>query len=182
LGTWHAPPRSRPSKPLSGAAKYPAGARPSKCYYYYYYREGFQLRIGSDRRIDRTVTRRQILDAGKREHVQKEEYRAIIEPMYDKAEEYDWKDQFTKHTNAPWKHGRRIEFSLRPWMKENSPGWLAKRRCPSGGAGGSAGVPFHASQPSVDGSSDATGSGNTSGRSTSAGYQSRTHSMTTRDV
>jgi hypothetical protein len=23
--------------PLSGEAKYPAGARPSKCYYYYYY-------------------------------------------------------------------------------------------------------------------------------------------------
>jgi elongation factor 1-alpha len=31
MGTWHAPPRSRPPGPLSGAAKYPAGARPSKC-------------------------------------------------------------------------------------------------------------------------------------------------------
>jgi hypothetical protein len=30
LGTWHAPPRSRRYAPLSGAAKYPAGARPSK--------------------------------------------------------------------------------------------------------------------------------------------------------
>jgi hypothetical protein len=35
LGTWHAPPPSRPYGPLSGAAKYPAGSRPSKCYYYY---------------------------------------------------------------------------------------------------------------------------------------------------
>jgi hypothetical protein len=31
MGTGHAPPRSRPSGPLSGAAKHPAGARPSKC-------------------------------------------------------------------------------------------------------------------------------------------------------
>jgi hypothetical protein len=31
LGTWHAPPRSRRYAPLSGAAKYPVGARPSKC-------------------------------------------------------------------------------------------------------------------------------------------------------
>jgi hypothetical protein len=31
LGTWSAPPRSRRYAPLSGAAKYPAGARPSKC-------------------------------------------------------------------------------------------------------------------------------------------------------
>jgi hypothetical protein len=31
MGTWHAPPHSRPSGPLSSAAKYPAGARPSKC-------------------------------------------------------------------------------------------------------------------------------------------------------
>jgi hypothetical protein len=29
--SWHAPPRSRRYAPLSGAAKYPAGARPSKC-------------------------------------------------------------------------------------------------------------------------------------------------------
>jgi hypothetical protein len=36
LGTWHAPQRSRPSGPLSGAAKYPAGARPSKWYYVIY--------------------------------------------------------------------------------------------------------------------------------------------------
>jgi hypothetical protein len=31
MGTWHAPPRSRRYTPLSGAARYPAGARPSKC-------------------------------------------------------------------------------------------------------------------------------------------------------
>jgi hypothetical protein len=31
MGTWHAPPRSRRYAPLSDAAKYPAGARPSKC-------------------------------------------------------------------------------------------------------------------------------------------------------
>jgi hypothetical protein len=31
MGTWHAPPRRRRYAPLSGAAKYPAGARPSKC-------------------------------------------------------------------------------------------------------------------------------------------------------
>jgi hypothetical protein len=36
MGTWHAPTRRGPYGPLSGAAKYPAGARPSKCYYYYY--------------------------------------------------------------------------------------------------------------------------------------------------
>jgi hypothetical protein len=29
--SWHAPPRSRHYAPLSDAAKYPAGARPSKC-------------------------------------------------------------------------------------------------------------------------------------------------------
>jgi hypothetical protein len=29
--SWLAPPRSRPYGPLSGAAKYPAGATPSKC-------------------------------------------------------------------------------------------------------------------------------------------------------
>jgi hypothetical protein len=33
MGTWHAPPRSRRYAPLSDAAKYPAGARPSKCIY-----------------------------------------------------------------------------------------------------------------------------------------------------
>jgi hypothetical protein len=31
MGTWHAPPRRRRYAPLSGAAKYPARARPSKC-------------------------------------------------------------------------------------------------------------------------------------------------------
>jgi hypothetical protein len=31
MSTWRVPPRSRRYAPLSGAAKYPAGARPSKC-------------------------------------------------------------------------------------------------------------------------------------------------------
>jgi hypothetical protein len=32
MGTWQAPSRIRRYAPLSGVAKYPAGARPSKCY------------------------------------------------------------------------------------------------------------------------------------------------------
>jgi hypothetical protein len=42
-GYWHALNRSRPYGPLSGAAKYPAGARPSKCYYYYYDQDARQI-------------------------------------------------------------------------------------------------------------------------------------------
>jgi hypothetical protein len=73
------------------------------------------------------MSRQTISGNWKQERLQEDKNRAVVESLYDEAEEYVWTDQYEHEENPLWIEGQQINFKVGKWTPENTAGRPAKK-------------------------------------------------------
>jgi hypothetical protein len=71
--------------------------------------DNLTAKLGYNPKVDRTMPRQVILDLWKQEMMQKDDWRAIVEPLADDEDEYIWMD---RNENEPGPRGQKVSRSI----------------------------------------------------------------------